>query len=88
MLNKRIALEVEKKANKKESGGLFIIPDAEDTAAIVKMVADGVEIVKVGDKVFYGRDYSTLKVKGSEYLVMEEGNIIAVESDNAERPNV
>ena len=88
MLNKKIALEVEKKAQKKESGGLFIMPDAEDTAAVVKMVADQVEIVKVGDKVFYGREYTTLKIKGNEYLIMEEDNIIAVESEDAKRENV
>ena len=87
MLNKKIALEVEKKAAKKE-GGLFVIPDQTDTAAIVKLIADEVKLVKIGDKVFYGPDFKVLKVKGMEYLVMAEDNLIAVELSDVERENV
>ena len=87
MLNKKIALEVEKKAAKKE-GGLFVIPDQADVAAIVRLVADDAKLVKVGDKVFYGPDFKVLKVKGMELLVMSEDNLIAVELNNVERENV
>ena len=87
MLNGKIALEVEKKAAAK-AGGLFVIPEQTDTAAIVKLIAEEVKLVKVGDKVFYGSDYRPLKVKGVEYLIMDEDNIIAVESSDVERENV
>ena len=87
MLNSKIALEVEKKAANK-SGGLFVIPDSADVAAVVKLVADEVKLVNVGDKVFYGPDFKVLKVKGMELLVMDEDNLIAVELSDAERENV
>ena len=87
MLNKKIALEVEKKAASK-GGGLFVIPDSADVAAVVKLVAEEVKLVKVGDKVFYGPDFKVLKVKGMELLVMGEDNLIAVELSDVERENV
>ena len=88
MVNGKIALEEEKKAAKKE-GGLFVIPDQADVAAVVRFKADDCKLVGVGAKVYYGPDFKVLKVNGMELLVMDENNLIAIaESGDVERENV
>ena len=89
LLNNKIAIERETKAPK-TTGGFLAIPDKVDTAGIVRLIADGVTEVSLGNKVYFSGNYQPLKVEGHEYLIMEVSNLIAVleSEDEPKRENV
>ncbi len=71
---------VREEAKTQTASGIYL-PDSskeKPSVAEVKAVGEDVKHVKAGDKIIY-KEYSTteLKIDGTEYLIVKEGDILA-----------
>jgi chaperonin GroES len=68
-------------AEKKTASGLYLPDSAKEKPKTAKVVAvgDGINDVKVGDRVIYKNEYeaTTVKVKDEEYILVFFKNVIA-----------
>ncbi len=68
-------------AEKKTASGLYLPDTAKEKPKTAKVVAvgDGIDDVKVGDRVIYKNEYeaTTVKVKDEEYILVFFKNVIA-----------
>lgn len=92
MRGKRVGVEAPKKTNRNQ--GVFHIPDDNNAVGIVRYLGEDLKAtdLKIGDKVYYGDARQKLTMEGTEILVMDESNILAVveeaanEEDQAKLP--
>jgi chaperonin GroES len=64
----------------KTASGLYLPGGAQEKPKVVKVVAAGkdVKAVKAGDQIIYkGYSETTIKVEGTEYILVKEEDIIA-----------
>jgi len=68
-------------AEKKTASGLYLPDSAKEKPKTAKVVAvgDGINDVKVGDRIIYKNEYeaTTVKVKDEEYILVFFKNVIA-----------
>lgn len=74
---KRVGVEKLKKQDSKNE--LFLkMPDHEEYLGVVKYVGpDAQSDIKVGQKVYFGNTFQTLRMAGAEICVMEDTNVLA-----------
>ena len=77
---KKVAVEKIKKAAKNESSFLSI-PEAEEYFGIIKYTGAEVRDLKEGLKVYFGRNFQTFKIAGTDLCLMEEDQVLAVVVD-------
>lgn len=83
---KRVAIEKNKKANKK-SDGFLIVPDSEESVGTVKYLGSDLTDtdLKIGQKVYFGNQYQNLRMGGADVCVMDELNVLAVVDEEKEQ---
>mgnify|MGYP001115389789 CR=1 FL=1 len=70
---------VAEEAPNKTASGLYLPGGAAEKPKIAKVVAAGkaVQDVKVGDRVLYTYETTTVKVDGEAYIIIDQKNLIA-----------
>lgn len=85
MRGKRVG--VEKIGRSAKSGTFIAMPEDTSAVGIIRFVGDAITSsdLKVGMKIYYGKNRHELKMNGTDILVMDEDNVYAiVEESNAE----
>ncbi len=83
MLGKRIGVEKLGKPSNKDS--FFALPEDSDATGYIRYVGDGINStnLKVGIKVYYGKERHCIKIGGIDIWVMDEGNVYAIAEDES-----
>jgi len=70
---------VAEEAPTKTASGLYLPGGAAEKPKIAKVVAVGkiVQDIKVGDRVLYTYETTTVKVDGESYIIIDQKNLIA-----------
>ena len=86
-LDERIVVERMEEEEETMSGHIIIPDTAKEKPRMGRVIAVGTdeelqELVKVGDKVLYGKYVGDeIKLEGKEYLIVERGDILALVVD-------
>jgi co-chaperonin GroES (HSP10) len=81
MRGKRVA--VEKLTKAADSSGYLAMPDDVSAVGFIRHIGSGLTEtdLKVGMKVYYGKNRHELKMDGTEVLIMDEDNVYAIVTD-------
>lgn len=74
---KKIGVEKLKKQSNK-SNSLYKELETEEFLGIVKYSSKKAD-VKVGDKVYFGKDFQNVRMEGSSICIMDDDNVLAIE---------
>lgn len=83
---KRVAVEKNKKQNKKVGNADFLVmPDSEEYVGIIRYVGDEADTsLQVGQKVYFSTDHQSMRIGGVELCVMEDKCVLAVVYEETE----
>lgn len=79
-----VVVKIAAAAEEKTIGGIIIPDTAKEKPQIAEVIAVGTDedlkaIVKVGDKVLYGKYSGTeVELDGEKYLILSKGDILAI----------
>lgn len=84
MRGKRVGVERVGRSTNKTS--LMAMPDDASAVGFIRFLGKDLENsdLKVGSKVYYGKNRHELKMDGVDILVMEEDNVYAIVEDKSE----
>lgn len=78
----KVAVEKFKKQDKANKS-FYIEVGAEEYLGTVRFVApDAGEDIKVGQRVYFGTQFQTVRIGGAEVCVMEDANVLAIASES------
>ncbi len=79
-----VVVKLETAAKEKTIGGIIIPDSAKEKPQMAEVIAVGtdedlIKIVKVGDKVLYGKYAGTeIEVEGEKFLILSKSDILAI----------
>ena len=75
---KKVAIEKLKKAAKTPGHGGLIIPDSEEYLGHIRFVGESVSTdLKVGQKVYFGKNFQIFRMAGIDLCVMDDDQVLA-----------
>jgi co-chaperonin GroES (HSP10) len=88
MLRNLVGVEKLGKSSKRQSGTLFAETEVTHNLGIIRYIGEQVENLRIGQKVYIGNQREEIRMEGSDIMVMEVSNVIAiVEDSNGEDQN-
>lgn len=76
---KKVAIEKLKTQTKKQENSFLHIPDSEEYLGIIKYIGpDADKDLKIGQKVFFSRNYQQVRMESSDLCVLEDKEIYAI----------
>jgi co-chaperonin GroES (HSP10) len=74
----KVAIEKLKKAKRNEDA-FIVMPDSEEFTGVVRYVGDSASAdLRVGQKVYFSKNYQQLRMAGMELCVLEDVHVYAI----------
>jgi chaperonin GroES len=83
-IDDHLVIQIKAEAGEKQIGGIFIPDTAKEKPQIAEVIAVGnnedlKKLVKVGDKVLFGKYAGTeVELEGNKYIILSQSDVLAI----------